>query len=197
MANKTVTLNNVRLASLALFTPTAYKPDDPVRYFLRGILEKGSDAHQALDTTIKEVLKEKHGSEAGVVYKKAKAAGKAGILDGDMQAGKDGFEGNVYFNAKNERAPGVFRYDPKAKKNVKVEDDGLFYPGCYADVQLNVYAWGPNKHGAGASCELVGVRFRSDGEALSTGGVAPDPDAFESIEDEAAPGADWDDDITF
>lgn len=96
--------------------------------------------------------------------------------DGDLKLDKageqrDGYAGNWYITAKNEKRPGTFARDGSAV----TAEDGVIYSGCYVYAIVELYAnVQPTKKGVFAS--LLGVRFEADGDSFGGGRTAQSND---------------------
>ena len=64
--------------------------------------------------------------------------------------------------------PGPKTYN-RAKQEVTARD-GLFYPGCYVDASLDIYAQDHPQYGRRINCGLLAVRFVLDGDSFGGGG---------------------------
>lgn len=182
-------LLDVRAASMQLFTASAYEKDKDPEYFLRVLINKDDKQVAAIRKTITELYRRAWPTDAEVAYKKAKAANRVLLHDGDEQADKDGFDETVvYFNASSKDRPTVVN----RKRKAVAEEDGLFYPGCYVNVKIQIYTW-ENVKGRGVGCDLLGVQFARNGEALETGGggASASPEDFPEMDDEDEAGSDW------
>lgn len=184
-----IMLLDVRAASMQLFTASAYEKDKDPEYFLRVLINKDDKQVAAIRKTITELYRRAWPTDAEVAYKKAKAANRVLLHDGDEQADKDGFDETVvYFNASSKDRPTVVN----RKRKAVAEEDGLFYPGCYVNVKIQIYTW-ENVKGRGVGCDLLGVQFARNGEALETGGggASASPEDFPEMDDEDEAGSDW------
>lgn len=186
---ETLMLLGVRLASMNLFTPSAYEKDKDPEYFVRALIKKGDKAETQIVEAVKDLYKRAWPSDAQVAYKKAKAANRILLHDGDEQADKDGFDETVvYMNASSKDRPLIIGRNRKPVG----EEDGLFYPGCYGNLKVQLYTW-ENVKGRGVGVDFLGLQFAKNGEALETsgGGASADPDDFPEIDEEEEAGADW------
>lgn len=185
---------NGRVASMNLFKASSYRKDKDPEYFIRVLLDKDGAEAEKVKKAVMELYQLAWPNDYKVAYKKAKAANRVLLHDGDEQADKDGFDETVvYFNANTKDRPLVIN---RRRKPV-AEEDGLFYPGCYVNLRMQMYTW-ENDNGRGVGVDLLGVQFSKDGEALATsaGSSAATPDDFPELEDEEEPGGDWADEPT-
>lgn len=180
---------NARAASMALFKASSYRKDKDPEYFIRVLLDKGSAEAEKVKKAVIDLYKRAWPADAEVAYKKAKAANRVVLHDGDEQADKDGFDDTVvYFNASSKDFPLLLKPNGSPAR----EEDGLFYPGCYVNLKIQLYTW-DNENGRGVGVDLAGVQFWKHGEQLETGGggAAASPDDFPVLEEEDEAGSDW------
>ncbi len=180
---------DARLASMNLFKASAYEKDKDPEFFLRALLPVGEAEAEKVRKAVIGLYKEAWPADAEVAYKKAKAANRVVLHNGDEQADKDGFDETVvYFNASSKDRPLIINRNRKPV----AEEDGVFYPGCYANLKIQLYTW-ENAKGRGVGVDLVGVQFSKDGEQLATsgGGATASPDDFPDLGDEGEAGGDW------
>ena len=125
---------------------------------------------------IKAVAKEKWGEKAEGVLGVINDAKKSAWTRGPYRNSKtgdvyDGFQGMFHLNARTGGdKPGPKTYN-RAKQEVGPRD-GVFYPGCYVDAVLDIYAQDHPQYGRRINCGLLAVRFVADGESFSGGGGA-------------------------
>lgn len=180
---------DARLASMNIFEASAYEKDKDPEYFVRGLLPVDGTEAAKIKAAVIDLYKRAWPADAQVAFKKAKAANRVVLHSGDEQADKEGFDETVvYFNASSKDRPLLIN---RARKPVG-EKDGLFYPGCYANLKIQLYTW-ENVKGRGVGVDLVGVQFSKDGEALATGGggATASPDDFPELDEEEGAGGDW------
>lgn len=178
-ASKQVLLPMVRLAGSSLFKKTAFDDSKEPDFNGRVLFKKDSEAAKIAKAAIKEVFQQEFGADA--------KPAKNPLHCGSELAEKSGFDDTqFYMNFKGDERPVLVDAD----KNPIVEDDGVIYPGCYGDLLVRLYAWGPGKYGKGVGIGLRGFRFRKDGERL--GGSAPaSVDDFPDLDSEGEAGDDW------
>lgn len=103
---------------------------------------------------------------------------KCFFKDGD-EKDDEAFEGMWYIKASNSMKPSTYHPD----KREAMQDDGVLYSGCYADVQISLWLQ-DNKYGKKINANLLGLRHRTDGEPLSGGGGGrAAADEFEDLDD--------------
>lgn len=107
------------------------------------------------------------------------------LRDGD-KSGKDTHEGCWTLSAREVKAP-ILR-DADNEPVSKDDANDVFYGGCYVDVAVRLWSQN-NEWGKRVNCNLLMVKFRSDGEAFGEGRISDD-DADELFGD----GSDDDDD---
>ena len=186
---ETFILMGARLASMNLFNPSAYEKDKDPEYFVRVLLDKGSAEEKQVVDAVRSLYERAWPADAKVAYKKAKAANRILLHDGDEQADKDGFDETVvYMNASTKEEPTIVGRD---RKRVK-EQNNVFYPGCYVNLKVQLYTW-ENVKGRGVGCDFLGIQFSKDGDALETsgGGATAAPEDVPLIEEEGEAGSDW------
>jgi hypothetical protein len=163
-----------------IFTASAAEEGGKKKFNAKFILEpdhKQIDKIRALED---EVAKDKWGKDAEKIMKRIRAtADKMFLRDGDTQRA-DGFEGNLYFSANNDKRPTVFNKD----RSSIAEEDGIIYSGCYVNVKVNLWAQ-DNQYGQRINGELLGVQFAGDGDSFSAGAPPAAADDFPDMEDGA------------
>ena len=186
----TVRLIGVRLAFPSLFEPTDYENDGKFAYRASFLFPKTVDGKPSLEAqlmanAVKEACKKKYTDKADAKLAAYKANGKIWALrDGDIKASEKetyaAYAGCYVVGARSKVAPAVvdsiLAPDGKPKKLTKA--DGRPYSGCYVNAVVEVYAY--DSAGGGVSCELKGVQFNKDGDALG-GGAPLSPDAFSDL----------------
>lgn len=175
-------IDKVRLAFPALFKATAANPGDTAYFSALFPIEPGSKNERILDAAIKKVAAEKFGA-------KAEAALAQIVKKGDCF-----FKKEVYLNKDGEPYTG-FEDMHRAKGSNKdrlvlvdrkgrpvVEGDGVFYAGCYVNVQFDVWVQ-DNAHARRVNGKLLAVQFVEDGESFG-GGVRVGINTFKSLDEE-------------
>jgi hypothetical protein len=174
-----IVLKNVRIRFCNIFQPSAMGDGDPA-YDISAIFEPDSPSHKALADAINAVAKEKWADKAAVTLKALKADNKLCLGDGERKADKGGYDGMMYVSARNPARPTVVDRD----RTPLTAADGKPYPGCYANLILDVWPQ-DNQYGKRINAKLLGVQFVKDGEPFGSGGKkAASLDQFEELEDE-------------
>ena len=179
-------LNNARLSFPSLFHPELFAGENP-RYQAVFVFEPNSPEIERLQAEINRVAIEKwpNGAPQGLETFLHPNANKAAT------AGFD--EGGWYFNGRSKTA--LMLVDQNAQ--TLTERDGKFYPGCYVNVMIDIYAFVKKGFKSRICCTLRGVQFAMDGdpfgasaEPITPFGVLPnavpaaepqgatDPDSF-------------------
>lgn len=184
-----VMLNEVRGSFLKLWTPEAPTPGAKPKYSGVFIFEKGSENEKKIKDEIQRVANDKWGEKAAATLKQLTASQKLCLRDGDTKAEYDGFEGNMYISASNDKRPGVFDRD----RTPLTEQDGRPYPGCYLNVRVEVWAQ-DNQYGRRINAQILGVQFSKDGTPFGGGGAPATADDFPELEvsDTVEASDDWD-----
>ena len=157
------------------------------KYEITPVLDKKDPQIRKLDDVVLEVLteglKDARAAEKWMSknYGFGNHADKCAIRDlaerdkpiGDMEEG-------IYFKASSQKKPVIMTKDGQrqTEKGLTVDGDdvesGEIYSGCYANVSVEVYWYDKFKT---LMVNLLGVRFREDGEAFGGAGeVATDDD---------------------
>lgn len=138
-----------------------------------GIAEKlqWGDAKAAFSAAIVAVATEKWGAKAMEVVQTLKAQNRLPLHDGAEKALTPGFAGNLYMNSSSDLRPVVRNRNGAALQ----ASDGVIYPGCYADVCVDIWPQ-DNQFGKRVNATLLAVTFNHDGERLAGGAVASEED---------------------
>jgi hypothetical protein len=142
-------------------------------FSVTGIIGKDHPANKLLADAEEKVAKEKWGAKADGILKQIRAAGKGVVKDGDSKAEYAGFEGNMFVSTRSPARPTVIDRD----RSPLVAADGRPYSGCYANVQVEVWAQ-DNSYGKRINAQLLGVQFVKDGDAFGGGAQPSNPDDF-------------------
>lgn len=70
------------------------------------------------------------------------------------------------------------------KKKEVIDDENVFYGGCYVNAVVTLFPWSNEKSGKGCSASLGPVQFCRDGERLGGGQVIDPDDHFKELEDD-------------
>lgn len=168
-----IRIENVRLAFPDLFEPKTFGEGKPA-YSAKFIVDPTSANVKVIEDAIKAVAKEKWGEKAEGVLGVINDAKKSAWTRGPYRNSKtgdvyDGFDGMFHLNARtggDKAAPKAYSRD---KREVSARD-GLFYPGCYVDASLDIYAQDHPQYGRRINCGLLAVRFVADGDSFGGGG---------------------------
>jgi len=179
-----IRIDNVRLAFPDLFEPKSFGEGKPA-YSAKFIIDPKSPNVKVIEDAIKAVAKEKWGEKAEGVLGVINDAKKSAWTRGPYRNSKtgdvyDGFEGHFHLNART----GGDKPGPKTldrNKHDVTARDGVFYPGCYVDAVLDVYAQDHPQYGRRINCGLLAVRFVSDGESFGGGGGGVSADDFADL----------------
>lgn len=165
-------LKDVRLAFPAIFEPRAFGDSEPA-YSATFILPP--ERAKEVEDVIEAVAKEKWGAKADAILRQLVSQGKVCLHEGEEKAQYDGFEGNVFVNARSAVRPLVIDRD----KTPLTMADGRIYAGCYVNASLDIWVQ-DNKYGKRINATLRGVQFCRDGEAFG-GGTQASVDEFEDL----------------
>lgn len=179
-----VKLPNVRLSFADLYKPRPGLNGGDPRYGAKLIFEPGSKQAKAIEAAIEAVAVEKWGKNG------AKIAGtidssKMCLRDGDLATDKDGniydgYEGMQYVAAYSKRQPTLV----DRARNAVDSDDGTFYPGCYVNAIIDIYAMDVAGRGKSINAALGGLQFFKDGDSFG-GGAKVSADQFDEIDDDS------------
>ena len=174
-----------RVSYVNVFRPRPKGPnepkDSPDKYGLAILVPKNDKAQiKAIEAAFLEVAKENFGPTADKLMKGGKIA--TVWRDGDLEEGKQGYEGHMFFNASASRKPGVVDVNRQA-----IDDPEAFYSGCYAQVSVTIYSYTTPKSGVTAG--LNNIRKIKDGERLD-GRVAAEAEEWPTVEGEDEDGGD-------
>lgn len=178
-----IMLNNVRLAfAQHLFEAGTVGGEGEPAFSVTAIMEGSNHPAIAELTKVEEQLaKEKWGAKADTILKELRAKDRGVNHDGDLKASYDGFEGNRYVSARAKTRPTVIDRD----RTPLVAADGRPYSGCYANVQVEVWAQ-DNQYGKRINAQLLGVQFVRDGDSFGGGARPADPDDFGDLSAEGS-----------
>lgn len=174
--NTRVMLNNVRLAFAHIFEPQpSMDPGGKPKYNCTMIFEPGSANEKKMKKAMTEAAKAKWGSKAHQIHEALLKKDRTCLRDGADKAKYDGFEDMVYVSASTDVRPTVVDTD----RSPLTSADGRPYPGCYANVSVDVWAQ-DNSFGQRINAQLRGVQFYADGPAFGAGRPAA-ADEFDDI----------------
>lgn len=148
-----VILKNVRLSFPSLFKTEVYSEQDTGKYTATFLLDKEIHAKEieALKAAAQQALKEKYNDKIpkGFVLP---------FVDGDNKD-YDGYEGQISVKASTRRRPVLI----DKKKSPVVEEDNLFYAGCYVNASVDFWVM-DNSYGKKVLVNLLVVQFAKDGK---------------------------------
>jgi len=170
-----VKLKNVRLAFPNLFEAKAFEAGGKADFNAAFILPKDHPQVAEIKNAMVTVAKDKFGAKAKEVYALMEKQDRLALHDGDTKPSLDGYEDNLFINARNKVKPTVVDRN-RAPLSAA---DGKPYAGCYVNVILEFWAQ-DNQYGKRINASLGGVQFYADGDAFS-GGRPVDSDAFDDI----------------
>jgi len=170
-------INNVRLSFPSLFVATAFDADQAKKFSGTFILPADDPQVGAIQKEIQRVAVEKWNTKANDVLVQLKAQNKIALRSGAEKAAMDGFGPEVFFfNASNEKRPGVYDRD----RTPLTAEDGRPYAGSYVNVQVEFWAQ-DNKWGKRINATLRGVQFAADGEPFGGGAPPSSADEFPEL----------------
>lgn len=169
MAN--IKVKNARLSFPSLFTKASFDGTTAGKYEATFLIpKKGNEEWYKKTMAQVEALK---------AEKKMKVpSDKTFIKDGD-DIEYDGYAGCWAVKASNTKRPTTIDGD----KVTVVEDDEVFYAGCYVNGIIEPWAQN-NQYGKRINANLLGVQFVKDGEPFGDGATVADVDDFDAVDDE-------------
>jgi hypothetical protein len=169
-----VMIANCRLAfAQHLFEAGTVGGEGEPAFSCTAIIPKDHPANATLKAAEESVAKEKWAAKADDILKSIRAADKGVVKDGDKKSEYAGFEGNNFVSTRAKVRPTVIDRD----RSPLVAADGRPYSGCYANVQIEVWAQ-DNSYGKRINAQLLGVQFVKDGDAFGGGAQPSNPDDF-------------------
>ena len=188
-----VNLKNVRVGWLNVFEKAAdsvNQQGQPVKgkFQLTAYLEKNDPQLTKLDATVLEVLTEGLKSAKAAEkwldknYGFGNHADKCAIRDlAERDKPIEGLEEGIYFKATSQKRPVIMTSAGErqgSERGLTIDGDDIegkeVYAGCYANISVEIYWYDAYKT---LLVNLLGVRFREDGEAFGGAGeVATDND---------------------
>jgi Protein of unknown function (DUF2815) len=183
-----IILENVRLARLSLTKPYVGKDAkiDPAtgkpigKYHADLIMAIDHPQREAFAALMRAAVKKKFADQAEAALELIKAQDKLALHRGDVsRAGKPEYAGKLYISANNDDQPTIV----VTENGVNIANRGTPvilspshpqypYAGCFANVQLNVFAYSHPTGGKGVSAQLMGVQFLRHGERLMGSAVS-------------------------
>jgi len=187
-----INLKRVRIGWVNVFdrAPDSVSQDGkPVKgkFQLTAYLDKKDPQIRKLDATVLEVLTEGMKSAKAAEkwmdknYGFGNHADKCAIRDlAERDKPIEGLEEGLYFKATSQKKPQIRTSinEKQTERGLTVEGDDIegkeVYAGCYANISVEIYWYDAYKT---LLVNLLGVRFREDGEAFGGAGeVATDDD---------------------
>ncbi|EKQ1828484.1 DUF2815 family protein [Salmonella enterica] len=188
-----VNLKNVRVGWLNVFEKAADSVNangQPVKgkFQLTAYLDKNDPQISKLDATVLEVLTEGMKSAKAAEkwmdknYGFGNHADKCAIRDlAERDKPIEGLEEGLYFKATSQKRPVIMTSAGErqgSERGLTIDGDDIegkeVYAGCYANISVEIYWYDAYKT---LLVNLLGVRFREDGEAFGGAGeVATDSD---------------------
>ncbi|EMB9411572.1 DUF2815 family protein [Salmonella enterica subsp. enterica serovar Montevideo] len=186
-------LKNVRIGWVNVFEKAADSVNangQPVKgkYQLTAYLDKNDPQISKLDATVLEVLTEGMKSAKAAEkwmdknYGFGNHADKCAIRDlAERDKPIEGLEEGLYFKATSQKRPVIMTSAGErqgSERGLTIDGDDIegkeVYAGCYANISVEIYWYDAYKT---LLVNLLGVRFREDGEAFGGAGeVATDSD---------------------
>lgn len=187
-----VNLKNVRIGWVNVFerAPDSVSQDGkPVKgkFQLTAYLDKKDPQIRKLDDVVLEVLteglKDRKAAEKWMDknYGFGNHADKCAIRDlAERDKPIEGLEEGIYFKATSQKKPVIMTSlgERQTERGLTIDGDDIegqeVYAGCYANISVEIYWYDKFKT---LMVNLLGVRFREDGEAFGGAGeVATDDD---------------------
>lgn len=187
-----VNLKNVRIGWLNVFEKAKDTVNDAGqqvkgKFQLTAYLDKKDPQIRKLDDVVLEVLteglKDSKSAEKWMDknYGFGNHADKCAIRDlAERDKPIEGLEEGIYFKATSQKKPVIMTSagERQTEKGLTVDGDDIegqeVYAGCYANISVEIYWYDKFKT---LMVNLLGVRFREDGEAFGGAGeVATDDD---------------------
>ncbi|HGA7845338.1 TPA: ssDNA-binding protein [Salmonella enterica subsp. enterica serovar Saintpaul] len=195
-----VNLKNVRIGWVNVFEKAAdsvNQQGQPVKgkYQLTAYLDKNDPQISKLDATVLEVLTEGMKSAKAAEkwmdknYGFGNHADKCAIRDlAERDKPIEGLEEGLYFKATSQKRPVIMTSAGErqgSERGLTIDGDDIegkeVYAGCYANISVEIYWYDAYKT---LLVNLLGVRFREDGEAFGGAGeVATDSDLDDDDDD--------------
>lgn len=197
-------LKNIRIGWVNVFEKAADSVNangQPVKgkYQLTAYLDKNDPQISKLDATVLEVLTEGMKSVKAAEkwmdknYGFGNHADKCAVRDlAERDKPIEGLEEGLYFKATSQKRPVIMTSAGErqgSERGLTVDGDDIegkeVYAGCYANISVEIYWYDAYKT---LLVNLLGVRFREDGEAFGGAGeVATDNDLDDDDDDDDKP----------
>jgi hypothetical protein len=207
-----VNLKNVRIGWVNVYEKAADQTVDGQlkkgKFQLTAYLDKNDPQLTKLDSTVLDVLTEGMKSAKAAEkwmdknYGFGNHADKCAIRDlAERDKPIEGLEEGIYFKATSQKRPVIMTSAGErqgSERGLTVDGDDIegkeVYAGCYANISVEIYWYDAYKT---LLVNLLGVRFREDGEAFGGAGeVATDNDLDDDDDKPKRRGRDEDDYMT-
>ena len=180
--DRTVILNNVRLAFPDLFEAKQFEGAGKFKYGATFLIEPGSENDKKIRAAIAKAAADKWPKDTDKILRTIEGQNqKFCYLDGNTKE-YDGFEGKMALSAKRDQESGMPKIIDRDMSEL-TSISGKPYAGCYVNAKVQLWAQ-DNQWGKGMRATLVTVQFVRDGDAFSGSGPA-DAEGFESVEEES------------
>lgn len=192
-------LKNVRIGWVNVFEKAAdsvNQQGQPVKgkYQLTAYLDKDDPQLNKLDKTVLEVLTEGMKSAKAAEkwmdknYGFGNHADKCAVRDlAERDKPIEGLEEGIYFKATSQKRPVIMTSAGEkqgAERGLTLDGDDIegkeVYAGCYANISVEIYWYDAYKT---LLVNLLGVRFREDGEAFGGAGETATADDLDDEDD--------------
>lgn len=182
---KSIFIRNVRCLFPAIHAKPIFKGEEAKNYGCKILFHKEKDAvvildlKKAIQSIVVDVLREKKLPVAAIA-----------LADGDESA-KSYFEGYWVLSANSRVKPYVVASNGKDRITDPSEDK--IYNGCNVDCRISFWAQQPGATwGKRVNCNLLAIRFASDGVPHESGGV-PVAEVLEGfdVQEDATETPDW------
>jgi hypothetical protein len=194
-------LKNVRIGRVNVFekAPDFTAPDGKTikgKFQLTVYLDKDDPQINQLDSTVLEVLTEGMKSSKAAEkwmdrnYGFGNHADKCAVRDlGERDKPIEGLEEGLYFKATSQKRPVIMTGsgERQIERGLTVDGDDIegkeVYAGCYANISVEIYWYDAFKT---LLVNLLGVRFREDGDAFGGAGETANDDDLGDDDDAPA-----------
>lgn len=197
-----INLKRVRIGWVNVFEKAADSVNQqglPVKgkYQLTAYLDKDDPQLNKLDKTVLEVLTEGMKSAKAAEkwmdknYGFGNHADKCAIRDlSERDKPIEGLEEGIYFKATSQKRPVIMTSEGEkqgAERGLTIDGEDIegkeVYAGCYANISVEIYWYDAYKT---LLVNLLGVRFREDGEAFGGAGETATADDLEDEDEKPA-----------
>jgi hypothetical protein len=183
-----IIMNDVRLDRLSLTKPYVGRdaPIDPAtgkqigKYHADVIIGLDHPQLESFKGLMRAAVEKKFGEGAAAALDLIRTQDKLCLHKGDTnRAGKPQYAGKLYISCNNDDQPTIVVTENGvniANRGTPViltpSHEAYPYAGCYANVQLAVFAYSHPKGGKGVSAQLMGVQFLRHGPRLMGSAVS-------------------------